>query len=263
MRFYLKLFVLFVFVAAAFVTSFTNKPVLSPQKEYRFLLCMSSFKRPIFASGQIFRLMNQTYQNFDISVSLKGIDKKWGRLTIEKEWEQFKKNNRLFVRYDKNRGQLSNLLDTVRDIDLNKYDYYCKIDDDDWYAPTYLENVNDEINREENITVSHSTNAYILTEDIDSTYFSPNWSGLSGPTMCFSRKIMKIALEIEKYPHRVYKYLPDEPGTALFINNEDRLLHHLAARIGTQQYRSSTEPQVVFGWQYRSVMRNDGYVQFK
>ncbi len=257
----IKYLVLLFIVTVAVVTSYLPSMDLT-QRQNRFLLCMSSFKRPIFASGQIFRLMNQTYQNFDISLSLKGVDEAWSRLTFEKEWQDLKKEKRLFVRYDENRGQLHNLLDTVRNIDLNKYDYFCKIDDDDWYAPTYLQTVNNALNKADGIDITHTTNTYILTEDISSTHFSGNFSNLSGPTMCFSRKIIQIALDIEKDPNLLQKYLPGEADPRLFTTSEDRILHHTAQNIGKEQFRTDTEPQVIFGWQYRSVMRNDNYVKY-
>lgn len=256
----IKYFALLIVVLMAIITTYLPSIDLT-QRQNRFLLCMSSFKRPLFASGQIFRLMNQTYQNFDISLSFKGVDEEWSRLTFEKEWQKLRAEKRLFVRYDENRGQLHNLLDTVRDIDLNKYDYFCKIDDDDWYAPTYLETVNQALNKTDNVSITHSTNAYILTEDISTTHFSRNMSNLSGPTMCFSRKMIQIALEIEKDPNLLQKYLPEEANPGLFIAREDRLLHHIAQNIGKEQLRIDTEPQVIFGWQYRSVTRNDNYVK--
>ncbi len=257
---YIKIIVLLSLIVAAITTSFIS-PINLNQKEHRFLLCMSSFKRPIFVSGQIFRFMNQTYQNFDISLSLKGVDKHWSELTFEKEWKQFKEDNRLFVRYDPNRAQLSNFLDTVRDIDLNKYDYYCKIDDDDWYAPTYLETVNDELNKNPNYTISHSQNTYILTEDIKTTHISPNNTVLSGPTMCFSRKAIQAFLEVEKNPSMLSKYLSSSYQPWEFKAREDKIMHHIARKMGAENYRTHHEPQVIYGWQYRSVTRNDNYVK--
>ncbi len=257
---YIKYVILLILVISAITTSFfpVNQPT---KKEHRFLLCMSSFKRPIFASGQIFRLMNQTYQNFDISMSLKGVDEGWSNLTFEKEWKKLKEDKRLFVRYDPNRGQFHNFLDTVRDFNLDDYDFYCKIDDDDWYAPTYLETVNNDLNKETGITISHSTNTYILTEDIKSTHFEKSYTGLSGPTMCFSREMIKLFITIEKNPTLLEIYLPSEAHAGHFTIREDRLMHHLAKHIGKEQMRNSTEPQVIYGWQYRSVIRNDNYVK--
>ncbi len=257
---YFKFIVLFALIMAAITTSFMA-PFDFEKKEHRFLLCLSSFKRPIFASGQVFRLMNQTYQNFDISLSMKGVDKHWSDITFEKEWTQLKKDKRLFVRYDPNRGQLHNFLDTVRDFNLDKYDYFCKIDDDDWYAPTYLETVNSELNANPDITISHSINTYILTEDIKSTHFEKNNNILSGPTMCFSRETIRLFLAIEKNPSLLKYYLPNSTGSAQFTVHEDAMMHHVAQNIGRNQYRKATEAQVIYGWQYRSVMRNNNYVK--
>lgn len=231
-------------------------------KNYRFLLCVSSFKRPIFLSGQLWRMMNQTYQNFDISVSVKGIDKDWADKTFMQEWQPFVETGRVILRFDSNRKQMNNFLDTVRDIDLTQYDYFCKIDDDDWYTPDYLEDVNKNINSQKNVTVTGSRNAYILTENIDSVVFRKNNTGLMGPTLCFSRKVIETALEIEKNPSLLKVYLPNDGEEWMFNSREDRILHHLGRSLGTEVHRGGENPKVIFGWQYRSTTRNDSYVRY-
>ena len=239
------------------------------QKQYRFLLMCSSFKRPMFLSGQIFRLMNQTYQNFDLSVSVKGVDPVKSAETFEKEWRPLIEKKRLFLRYDLNRAQLSNLLDTVRSVNLDNYDYFCKIDDDDWYAPEYLESVNNSLNmtnhhvnnEETNVALSFTEDAYRLWEDVDTTYIDDNNSTLVGPTICMSRKMLKILLEIEKDPLALKKYAPDEP-MGLEYYREDRLIHHLGLKMGSDS-RYTAEPLVIYGQQYRSVTRNDNYVRYE
>lgn len=232
-------------------------------KHYRYLLMCSSFKRPMLLSGQIFRLMNQTYQNFDISVSVKGVDPEKSALTFEKEWKPFIKKGRLFLRYDKNGRQLSNLLNTVRDIDISKYDYFCKIDDDDWYAPEYLENINYNLNKAKNvISFTYSNAAYRLYENIDTTVIAYNNSNLSGPTMCFSRDMLKLLLAFEKNPALYKYYLPDEPDN-LDYAREDRLISHLGISWFASQNRWTDPPLVMIGQQYRSVTRNDNYVDLR
>ncbi|MBO7244929.1 MAG: hypothetical protein J6V53_06610 [Alphaproteobacteria bacterium] len=68
------------------------------QKNYRYLLMLSSFKRPIFLSGQIYRLLNQTYQNFDISVSIKGSLNDYGfASTFSRKFDQFKQSGKVFI----------------------------------------------------------------------------------------------------------------------------------------------------------------------
>ncbi len=227
---------------------------------HRFLLMCSSFKRPMFLSGQIFRLMNQTYQNFDISVSVKGVEPDKSLMTFEKEWRPLIEKKRLFLRYDRNRAQLSNLLDTVRNINLNNYDYFCKIDDDDWYAPEYLESINNSLNStKKEVNITFGGLIYRLWEDIDTTHIVPNTSDWLGPTICVSRKLLEILLEIENNPASYKKYLPDEPDN-LHLTREDRLIHHLGLKMGAQN-RSTEEPLVIYGQQYPSITRNQGYVK--
>lgn len=231
-------------------------------KNHRFLLCISSFKRPLFLSGQLWRMMNQTYQNFDISVSVKGVDKDWADKTFMQEWRPLIETGRVILRFDPNREQMHNFLDTIRDVDLTQYDYFCKIDDDDWYAPDYLEDVNKHINSSENVSVTDSTNAYILMENIDKVIFKRNDTDFAGPTLCFSRKVIETALEIEKDPSLLKVYLPNDAELELFIAHEDRILHHLGQALGTEIVRNRGEPKVIYGWQYRSIMRNDNYVRY-
>ncbi len=221
-----------------------------PEKEYRFLVCVSSFKRPIFLSGQIFRFMNQTYPYFDMSVSVKGVPPQIVLNTFMKEWIPFIQQGKLKIRFDENRDQFNNFLDTVRDVDLSKYDYFCKVDDDDWYAPEYLEKVNLALNQEDDIKISHSKKALILTENDATTVFSKNNVLLSGPTMCFSRDVIEDLLFLEKNPKEI-----DKRGYRPYLyRREDNLFHQIARKKGKQQYRQD-EFQVIYGWQYHSVMR--------
>ena len=261
---FLKLTVCFLTSFFAVLTLFFNPQInQKPEKEYKILLMLSSFKRPIFLSGQISRLLNQTYKNHDISVSIKGIDGTAAfRNTFLREFDTFEKTGRVFVRMDENGPQLSNLLDTVRHLDVEKYDFFCKIDDDDWYAPDYVENVNREFNYLNNQTTPYLSsaykNAYILNENIDEAFLYKNNTDLLGPTLCFSKDLIKIALEIDKDPSAIKKYAPTETAGDIHVR-EDKLLDHMALHQGIRIMRESEYPLVIYGWQYRSVMRNDRY----
>lgn len=249
--------------ASFFIPPVKKDPLI--QKNNRFLLMLSSFKRPIFLSGQIYRLLNQNYPYFDISVSIKGSPNDYGfSSTFSREFEQFEKTGKVFVRFDHNRGQFANLLDTIRHINIDNYDYFCKIDDDDWYSHDYLFEVNRNLNKipvdKQKISSSTYHNGYILTENIDTTKLNINQTPLTGPTLCFSREIMRIALRIEKEPALIDKYLPGESAN-LFERREDRFLDHMARKNGMHIERESLYPTVIYGWQYRSVIRNNGYVR--
>ena len=237
----------------------------------RILACISSFKRPVFLSAQVLRMLNQTYP-IDISVSIKGIPREYAKKTLLQEWDEYIKKGRVIVRFDKNKDQYSNLLDTVRNVDLNKYDYFCKIDDDDWYGPNYFKHVNEWLKKEkEDIALSYTTNNYIIHGGKNNVMISGNITGLMGPSMCFSRELIKLALDLEKYPMKAEKYIPNVAFSEYKEKREDTFLQKLAMYTGNVQERKTPIEDLSFGWQYTSVMRtpeqleeiqNGNYYQF-
>ena len=233
---------------------------LEHKNDKRILVIISSYKRPLLLSGQIIRFANQTYKNFDISVSIKGAPEDYLRKTFMQEWEPLIKKHKLRVRFDKNKNQLSNLLDTVRDTNLENYDYFCKVDDDDWYAPTYLEEVNKWLKKEDNIAISHTTSATILKNKETTAHMERNNTVLSGPTMCFSQKLIKTALDIETNPAALEPLFSAKDITYLKERREDRLLHEIAPLLGGVQERSTSSYNIIYGQQYPSVIRNWGYL---
>ncbi len=230
--------------------------ILPFQERYRILACVSSFKRPIFVSGQILRLMNQTYP-VDVSLSVKGVPAGFVKRALMQEWKPFVQKGKLSDRIDANRDQYSNFLDTVRDIDLNKYDYFCKIDDDDWYGPDYFKHVNEWLNKESDIDISSSRHTLIVKEGDKSGDVLNNYTDLSGPSMCFSRKVVQTFLDIEKNPGLIKKFLPDISLQSFRWKREDNLFHKIARVIGKAQERMPPRTDLVFGWQYPSVMRGN------
>ncbi len=229
-------------------------------QQHRFLVMISSFKRPMLATGQVLRFFDGSYQNFDISLSMKGLGENFPKTLWEKTLTPFLQSGRLKLRYDANKAQYANLLDTVRDVDLTQYDYFCKVDDDDWYTPGYLQSVNRFINEsalEPALTSGH--NAVILewgktTKDPVSMW---RYTGeLTGPTFCFSREVIEIALAIEKDPSLAKNYTKDRFEEFQEVR-EDAFLAHLAAEIGLDLKRDRGAPQIIYGWQFPSVMRSN------
>ena len=223
-------------------------------KQYRILACISSFNRPVFISGQILRMLRQSYP-VDISVSVKGVPEDFVDEALAKEWAPEIKSGRIKLRIDQNRDQFSNLLDTVRDIDLEQYDYFCKIDDDDWYGPDYFLNVNEWLNKEEYIILSYTTNNLIIRPGTKSVRLTRNRFDLYGPSMCFARDLVKLALMIEKDPSFAGKYMPEYSFEQYRVRMEDGYLARLARKMGKTQNRQTSEWDLAFGWQYPSVMR--------
>lgn len=226
-------------------------------KKNRILVCMTSWKRPIFLSGQLLRFKNQTYKNFHISVSVKGVPEKWANATFMKEWQPLIDSGLVSLRFDKNGPQLKNFLDTVRDVDLQQYDYFCKVDDDDWYTPDYLESVNDFLNQEKDIMISRSTNTVILEnrEEKKDAIMYANKNRLTGPTMCLSRPVIEMLLKLEKNPGTLEPDFSRYLISSMQYAHEDRMFDEVAQKLGKAQYRNGGDPKVIYGWQYPSVIR--------
>jgi len=251
------LLICFISIICGYMLTWGTDIIWHKIHEKRILVMISSWKRPLLLSGQIIRFANQTYDNFDISVSVKGAEEHWVRSTFMQEWQEMIKSGKLRVRFDNNREQLSNLLDTVRDIDLNRYDYFCKVDDDDWYAPTYLEEVNEWLNKSDDITLSHSQKATLLQNGDKQVRMFFNNTPLSGPTMCFSRSVIQAALKLEQNPEAMNEIYPAHMVRAHQGIREDRMLHELAVAMGKQQYRMTSPYNIIYGQQYPSVMRGN------
>lgn len=255
-RFKLKTLKILLFFIMCFfsIETFAQTPSQHAEKNNRFLLLLTSYKRPMLLSGQILRLMNQTYSNFKISISIKGTPEKWIKKTFFQEWQPFIDQQKITIRFDDNKDQLSNLLDTIKDINTQDYDYFCKIDDDDWYAPNYLETVNHYLNKEKNIDLTMTRNAVILNNGHPQVEMSLNETNLAGPTMCFSKKILNALISINKDPKALNPIYKEE---VLYRREkqEDALIHHLAQKAGKVQIRSTPNEQIIYGKQYPSVTR--------
>jgi len=228
--------------------------LLKKQKQYRILACISSYNRPMFASAQVLRLLRQSYP-VDISISIKGVPQEFVREALLKEWKNEVASGRVRVRVDENRDQYANLLDTVRDIDLDQYDYFCKIDDDDWYGPDYFKHVNEWLNKEDGIAISHTTKNMIVSPGKDGVDVWKNNTPFSGPSMCFSRQMILKALELENNPEEGDTLVPDSKLSQRRYRTEDHFLHRLGRVLGKEQVRDTPVWDLIFGWQYRSIMR--------
>lgn len=121
--------------------------------DYNFALMLSSYRRPLECIRQGLTMLNQTYQNFTLFIAVKGVSKRTFEIIIKPQFEQHIKTGKVVLTYHPNKNQLSNLLDTIRNQDIEKFDCFCKIDDDDIYAPDYLEQVNN-FNKTYNVTCS-------------------------------------------------------------------------------------------------------------
>ena len=229
-------------------------------KKNNFLFIISSFKRPIYLSGLIHHLSFQRYpsQNFDISVSLKGLHPDILTHMLESDFIDLIKNKRLFVRTDKNKNQFSNMLDSFREINLEKYDYICKIDDDDWYHKDYLFNLNELFNSIGNPDFITSGILPALEKDTYEVYIKTRTTSRTGPSICFSKSFAKELLQIEKLPNEEIKpLLKKDANLPEDIKNiyEDMILNAYAQEQDKKFLYYSLFPLFIYNRTTQSVMR--------
>lgn len=172
---------------------------------YKFLVCISSYKRPVHVLGQIHRFFKQSYNNFDISVVVRNCDENVNKV-ISNECAIYpkisSKNNSstgLILSFDKNKDQLNNLLDCIRNADYSNYDFFCKIDDDDIYSLNYLENINKKLNEYNKVIgFRNRSKLQIIAEDRDMVRFTRSITSLYGNTLGFGKYMFEILDDMAK-----------------------------------------------------------------
>lgn len=115
--------------------------------DYKILGCMTSFRRPMECMCQIFRFMSMDYPNFKMSVIVRGVGPRIYNQIIDNV-QKFIDEGRLIIQLKDNYDHLTNLVQ-CGEIE-EEFDYYAKIDDDDWYCMNYLNEVNTALNSIEN-----------------------------------------------------------------------------------------------------------------
>lgn len=107
--------------------------------EPRLAILISSFARPTDLIRQVLSMgVNQTYKNIHLFVSVKGLPESVMESLVYPQLSSLLSSGVLTLRWDGNTNQTWNLLDTVKGEDIEGYDLFCKVDDDDYYHPEYL-----------------------------------------------------------------------------------------------------------------------------
>ena len=228
------------------------------QKENRFLLLLSSYKRPIYLVNQVHKLLKQNYKNFNISISLKGINENVVNSLILPNIQPYIQEKRIIFQQHKNEHQFKNLLNTFREIDLSSYDYLCKIDDDDWYASDYLKTVNLTINALDNPKFIVSNEMILLNKEKNQLYLKKEILANMGGTICFNPNFAKELLRIEKMSNEeISSILPSDTNLTApyFSNYEDRLFNAIAHFRGDKAVYFSFKPLFIYNKQTPSVTR--------
>lgn len=115
----------------------------SGEKPFRIAACISSYKRVEDFLRQILCMMHQSYPHLHVFAALKGVPPSVAEELVFPYVQPFIDAKKLTLRLFPNKDQLSNFLDTVKDIDISGYDLFAKIDDDDFYCPDYMRHISD------------------------------------------------------------------------------------------------------------------------
>ncbi len=228
------------------------------QKQHRFLLLLSSYKRPIYLVNNVHKLLKQNYKNFNISISLKGINERVVNQFILADIQPYIQEKKVIFQQHTNSHQFKNLLNTFRNIDLSAYDYLCKIDDDDWYSPDYLKTINLIINALDNPEFIVSNEMVLLNNEKNQLYLKKETLANMGGTICFNQNFAKELLRIEKLSDsEILKIIPSDTNmkAPYFANFEDRFINAIAHFRGNKAIYFSFKPLFIYNKQTPSVTR--------
>lgn len=177
---------------------------LYSNKEHKFALMMMSYKRPSDLLRQIYAMMDQEYpkEHYHFYVAVKGMDAQTFSVVCD-PIKHFVEEGRLSIKLCANSDQLTNFLDTIRDVDdtiLQKYDKFVKIDDDDFYRKDYLRMLNKFCqNHSPNVsTCARQMYSYLLmTGQKAVQYIKPAFNSFYGNTLVFPYLILQRVKEAE------------------------------------------------------------------
>lgn len=194
--------------------------------------CLSSYKRLPDLQRQIWCMMDQNYPNLHVFAAVKGIPEGTYRRTVLPLFEHFIQEGRLTMRLFPNRNQLSNFLDTVRDLDVSGYDLFAKIDDDDVYGRDYFKSVNHfHLHLPPEFSSFYCGPGEYLGARGGYPFSRNGFFGCFGPTLVFSREVLEKLMVCEKNPRMISQISP-RLRHAGYGFTEDNFMHMIMLDTG-------------------------------
>lgn len=229
-------------------------------------LMISSYGRVPDLLRQVYAMAyEQEYQNTTICLSVKGLTEYTVNQVILPHLSSLISRGKVKMRIDGNTNQTWNILDTIRDEDLDSYDLFLKIDDDDFYHPKYTRWVAEGLllgpkGSSTYVTGNFPTckpDGHIVPTFAPGCYF-PGWGDLLG----MGRKVIDHLFEVEESydklmeDYRKFKYQADHDLGA----QEDRyffsLMKELTTCLEISPLMKGTDPVIVGEHtQQNSIMR--------
>lgn len=212
---------------------------LYSNKEHKFALMMMSYKRPSELLRQIYAMMDQAYpkERYHFYVAVKGMDPKTYNLFYSLI-KHFVQEGRLSIKLCANSDQLTNFIDTIRDVPesvLQTYDKFVKIDDDDFYRRDYLFKLNEFLKEHSpNVsTCARQMYSYLLMTGQKSVqYTKPVFNSFYGNTLVFPYMILKLVQDAEVFRKERLKWEEKIPKNDKIGNTEDALIDTIMLQHG-------------------------------
>lgn len=209
----------------------------------KLALLIASYNRPVDLLRQIYAMVyTQTYKNTHLFVAVKGVTESVFMELILPQVQPLIDSGKLTIGIAGNTNQMINLLDTVRNRDIDGYDLFLKIDDDDFYHPEYLQIVASALQMCSPGTSTAYSGEVHTGDNKDGfwrTYmtfpeYSYHWFSGYGDMLGLSRKMIDHMFEVEKNPDILREdaeLLKWKDGQNIGWR-EDRYYYEMACKIG-------------------------------
>lgn len=195
--------------------------------------CLSSYKRLTDLQRQIWCMMDQSYPNLHVFAAVKGIPEGTYRRAVLPLFEHFIQEGRLTMRLFPNKNQLSNFLDTVRDLDISGYDLFAKVDDDDLYGRDYFKSVNKfHLHLPPEFSSFYCGPGEYLNARGGYPLSGNGFFSCFGPTLVFSRDVLEKLMICEEEPDRISKISPNLHHAGYGFT-EDNFMHRIMLDTGS------------------------------
>lgn len=161
---------------------------------------LSSYKRFTDLQHQIYTMLNQDEPPQAIFVAVKGYSEYFINKFLKKKFEKFES---VKIKCVPNKNQLSNLLDCIRDEDPDQFDYFLKIDDDDFYPNDYITNtrmlMKNALVNNPDIQGHGMKHVYgHLKKNANFHFFEYSHRSCFGGTLGFTRKVLDYLFKMER-----------------------------------------------------------------
>lgn len=199
----------------------------------KIAVCLSSYKRLTDLQRQIWCMMDQSYPNLHVFAAVKGIPEGTYRRTVLPLFEHFIHEGRLTMRLFPNKNQLSNFLDTIRDLNVSDYDLFAKIDDDDLYGRDYFKSVNKfHLHLPPEFSSFYCGPGEYLSVRGGYPFSGNGFFGCFGPTLVLSRDVLEKLIICETNPHMISQISP-RLRHAGYGFTEDNFMHMMMLDTGS------------------------------